>query len=538
MATFNYFKAKEQGFSDEEIIAHLAEKEEGFNYQKALDQGFSNMEIIGKLAYDIDPNATTSAKAAARGAERGHTSTDRGISQIEEQVAKKTEGVVPEFVKNIETLATLALPGGTKLVQKRSAEDRSEDIRREFEYELYKDQGYNKSAMGAYAAGTLTDPYNLIGGAPSSVAGFVKEGAIIGGITGFLDPTYTDEGQSVAGRAASAAWSAAGGAVISGALGKLLQKFGAIRPADEVAAEVEKTADTLDKQVADLVDNKQTDLDITPSAKVGDTTVSVEQVDNALNNLNIPSNVVVSNIDPYSSKLPAGLEKAAPRFGKQVVGFESDLDRALYIVGNDRELSPADQKYMDWIKSVTGISDESTIRQLGKDVKRHVKNSPDKGTVAPSKLEGITPVTKAVDSVGNESAPVPVVPLSKSPNIPAALDVDSAAWKTLDSPSRIVYNMGRQLLEAEATGTKPKFSLADPNVKIAIAEIKKSLPNLPADEMGKLIKAYVRTIEDLSTVKGKDWSPAKFDTFLREGGISKGDEIELTKAGFFDGCQL
>jgi hypothetical protein len=193
---------------------------------------------------------------------------------------------------------------------------------------------------------------------------------------------------------------------------------------------------------------------------------------------------------------------------------------------------------MDWIKTVTGISDESTIRQLGKDVKKHVKATPDKGFIPASKLEGINPITKAVDNFGNESAAVPVVPLAKSPNIPKALEVDSAAWKTLDSPSRIVYNMGRQLLEAEATGTKPKISLADPNVKLVIEEIKKAVPDLPADEMGKIIKAYTRTIEDLSSVRGKEWSPSKFDTFLREGGISKGDEIALTKAGFFDGCQL
>ena len=127
MATFNYFKAKEQGFSDEEIVAHLAEKEEGFNYDKALEQGFSNREIIGKLAYSIDPNASTSGKALARGAERGNTSTDRGISKVEEQVEKSTEGMVPEFVKNINTLATLALPGGRTLLKKRTEEDKAED---------------------------------------------------------------------------------------------------------------------------------------------------------------------------------------------------------------------------------------------------------------------------------------------------------------------------------------------------------------------------------------------------------------------------
>ena len=537
MATFNYFKAKEQGFSDEEIIAHLAEKEEGFNYQKAIEQGFSDREIIGKLAYGIDPNATTSAKAAARGAERGNTSTDRGISNVEEQVDKATEGMVPEFVKNINTLATLALPGGTKLVKKRSAEDRAEDIKREYEYELYKDQGYSKSAMGGYAAGTITDPYNLIGGAPSTVKGFIKEGLVIGGITGFLDPTYTDEGNSIEGRATNAAWSAAGGAVIAGGLGKLLQKFGSIKPADAVAKEAEDIANTVEKTVAKEVDDQLTDLDITPST-AAPKTVPVDQVDSALNGVPTTPNVVVANIDPYAAKLPVGLEKAAPRYGRDVVRFDSDLDRALYIVGNDKELSAGDQRYMDWIKATTGISDEATIRQLGKEVKKHVKATPDKGFIPASKLEGINPITKAVDNLGNESAAVPVVPLAKSTNIPAALNVDSAAWKTLDSPSRIVYNMGRQLLEAEATGVKPKISLADPNVKLVIEEIKKSVPDLPANEMGKIIKAYARTIEDLSAVKGNEWAPSKFDTFLREGGISKGDEIALTKAGFFDGCQL
>jgi hypothetical protein len=538
MATFNYFKAKEQGFSDEEIVAHLAEKEKGFNYQKALEQGFSEREIIGKLAYGIDPNATTSAKAAARGAERGHTSTDRGISQIEEQVEKKTEGIVPEYLKNLSTIATLALPGGSKLIEKRSAEDKAEDLRREYEYELYKDQGYSKSAMGGYAAGTISDPYNLIGGVAKSVGGFVKEGLVIGGVTGFLDPTYTDEGNSVAGRTTNAAWTAAGGAVIGGALGKLLQKFGAVRSVDDVSEEVTNVANTVEKKVAEEVDQKLTDLDITaPKVDAADT-VPLDQVDNAMAGVPTNPNVAVANFDPYSSKLPVGLEKAAPRYGRDVVRFDSDLDRALYIVGNDKELSAGDQRYMDWIKTVTGISDESTIRQLGKDVKKHVKATPDKGFIPASKLAGINPITKAVDNFGNESAAVPVVPLAKSPNIPKALEVDSAAWKTLDSPSRIVYNMGRQLLEAEATGTKPKISLADPNVKLVIEEIKKAVPDLPADQMGKIIKAYARTIEDLSVVRGKEWSPSKFDTFLREGGISKGDEIALTKAGFFDGCQL
>jgi hypothetical protein len=46
MATFNYFKAKEQGFSDEEIVAHLAEKEKGLTIRRLLNRAFLKERLL------------------------------------------------------------------------------------------------------------------------------------------------------------------------------------------------------------------------------------------------------------------------------------------------------------------------------------------------------------------------------------------------------------------------------------------------------------------------------------------------------------
>ena len=49
-------------------------------------------------------------------------------------------------------------------------------------------------------------------------------------------------------------------------------------------------------------------------------------------------------------KLPKGLAKAAPKYSEATLQFESDIDRAAYIIGNRKgKLSGSDQKYVDWL---------------------------------------------------------------------------------------------------------------------------------------------------------------------------------------------
>ena len=531
MAIFNYFKAKEQGFTDAEIISKLAEDQAGFSYDKARQQGFSDMEIIGKLAYDIDPNSTNTLNAVGRGIERGITSTGRGLDNVRDSIRQTAEEYFPTITKNVtealEAAPEYALLGGSR------KEEKAKDIKDEFQYELMKSQGFNTAAMGGYALGTLTDPYNFIGGAPKTVAGFAKEGAIIGGITGFLDPQYTDEGNSLSSRYSSAMWSAGGGAALGTGIGKLLQKFGAIKSVDDVANDVTNIDDALKNTYKDVAN--QPESIVTPKTSPDSSSV-VQDLDTAINKLN---NGEVITIDPYNALLPDSLNKASPRFGADQLAFNSDLDRALYIVGNKTNLSAADQKYMDWIKSVTGISDENLIRSAGIQIKNNVKNTEGIDglrSIAPSNLDTFVPITRAADST--ISPTIPVAPFQQSLDINPPLNVASKAWQSLDNSSKIVYNIGRQLLEAQASNRPPKYNPKDPNILLAGKEIKTVFPDANDIEMGKILRAYAKTMEDLATVKGAEWTPPKFGTFMREGGIGRGDEIALAKAGFFDGCEF
>ena len=55
--------------------------------------------------------------------------------------------------------------------------------------------------------------------------------------------------------------------------------------------------------------------------------------------------------------LPKELSKSAPRFGKSKIGFESDVDRALYVVREESAgTSAAHDKFMDFLENKVGLS--------------------------------------------------------------------------------------------------------------------------------------------------------------------------------------
>lgn len=68
-------------------------------------------------------------------------------------------------------------------------------------------------------------------------------------------------------------------------------------------------------------------------------------------------------------KLPKDLAGAKPRFGTQTLTFNSDLDRALYIVGKRGTLSARDGEYLNWLRE-QGIQD---IPSAAKKVRDAVK---------------------------------------------------------------------------------------------------------------------------------------------------------------------
>jgi hypothetical protein len=73
-------------------------------------------------------------------------------------------------------------------------------------------------------------------------------------------------------------------------------------------------------------------------------------------------------------KLPPSISRAQPRYGLDKVGFESDLDKALYIVANPATRSRAHSMYVDWLKNDVGLNSKE-IMDMAARVKAAVKDA-------------------------------------------------------------------------------------------------------------------------------------------------------------------
>jgi hypothetical protein len=73
---------------------------------------------------------------------------------------------------------------------------------------------------------------------------------------------------------------------------------------------------------------------------------------------------------PFSDKLPRELAGAKPRYKNAVVRFESDVDKALFIV-SQKKPSKADAKYKEWLRS-QGM-DDSTIARRASELRDRIK---------------------------------------------------------------------------------------------------------------------------------------------------------------------
>jgi len=69
--------------------------------------------------------------------------------------------------------------------------------------------------------------------------------------------------------------------------------------------------------------------------------------------------------------LPSTLNKAAPRYRSASLKFESDIDRAAYIVRNRDKRSQGDQKYVEWLEA-NGVSEAEAV-QLGNKIANNLK---------------------------------------------------------------------------------------------------------------------------------------------------------------------
>lgn len=92
--------------------------------------------------------------------------------------------------------------------------------------------------------------------------------------------------------------------------------------------------------------------------------------------------VQVYNEEP---KLPRNLAGTKPRYKGETPQFESDIDKALYIVGNEVKKSTSDAKYREFLAK-HGY-DDAAIAAGSKQIRRHVKNVAESAEPGTLKIE-------------------------------------------------------------------------------------------------------------------------------------------------------
>ena len=152
-------------------------------------------------------------------------------------------------------------------------------------------------------------------------------------------------------------------------------------------------------------------------------------------------------------KLPRELAGAKPRYnmGQRVYipQFESDLDRALFIVSQTKK-SAKDESYMEWLRGqLPNLSDEE-LRSAGKDVRAHIK------------------VTVSGKPDGNVIIPTSRIVREASPD-------PTDAGRTILTTTEEIADVERPMPKSRVTGETATRSR---EVLLAIDQAKKDLANI------------------------------------------------------------
>lgn len=448
------------------------------------------MRIVGEYAGVDTTKPISDWRAFTRGLERGLTGTARGFAQVD-GYKESTEPVAPVDPM---TDAAMITPSGV------SAETQKQtDIRKEFEYELAKIQGSKTASYGGYIAGTLLDPVNLMGGGANTIRGLAAEGVVIGGAQGFFDPIYGSE-DTLGARAFGGAVGATAGGLIGAGFGKLFN----------VDARAKTEADSGFPMDTSKV-GQEVDLNAAPQTDVRDTLTS-------LNTPNIVQNAVPGVPNQVElPKLPQYLGGAKPSFFTSGIEFETDLDKALYIIANPKSKSKNHDSYVDFVKQSLNIDDATAFR-LAQQVRQEVVG---KGKEV-QKVAGLS---------GQQAQTIPFS-MSKSLD-----NLINPVNKNLDDFSKMVYNYGQTVQEING---KPKLT-SSMNQDYSFKKIQEAYSaqgiKVSPEDVVYQVKGYQKMIDELKSIEGRNFKPKSFEEYAK-GGMGHDEFVTLLKNGAFDGCTI
>jgi hypothetical protein len=446
------------------------------------------MRIVGDYAGVDTTKPISDWRAFTRGVERNISGTARGFAQVD-GYKESTEPVAPVDPM---TDAAMITPSGVS-----AATQKQTDLRREFEAELAKIQGKKAAYYSGAVVGTLLDPVNLMGGGANTIRGLATEGVILGGAQGFFDPIYGTE-DTFGARAFSAAVGATAGGLLGAGFGKLFDV--------DVRAKTEADTGFPTSKVGQDVD-----FNVAPQTDVRDTLTS-------LNTPNIVQNAVPGVKNQIElPKLPQYLGGAKPSFFKSGVEFETDLDKALYIIANPKSKSKNHDAYVDFVKQSLNVDDATAFR-LAQQVRQEVIN---KGKEV-QKLAGLS---------GQQAQ---TIPFSMSKSLDTLINPVN---KNLDDFSKMVYNYGQTVQEING---KPKLT-SSMNQDYSFKKIQEAYASqgvkVSPEDVVYQVKGYQKMIDELKSIEGRNFKPKSFEEYAK-GGMGHDEFVTLLKNGAFDGCTI
>jgi len=519
---YNIRKSLEAGYSYSEIAEGLA-KVRNVDLAKSRAAGYDDRTIAATLALG---RPITASESFFKNLEQGLISDYAGLAQLAKPVseglkkigidtsATEQTGIEPEGYSD-----PTSWMAGTPVSPEAEARTQKNALRNELEARILADEKTG-AAIAGRITGALTSPINLLPvGRVATTAEKVRGFGVAGALGGALDPVYEELGDTaITTRAENIALGAALGGVLGGVIGGGKAVIGRIfsKKGNELADVTDEVAqgtadltkphfkykgvDEEGKPLFEQVGTKATTP--TPTRTADDDLI--EETQNVFDVTQLP-------------KLPQYLSGSSPSFGKSSLSFETDLDKALYIVGRSDSKSTRHEDFVQYLQQSLGVPRDEVLR-----IAREARDE----------MVGSMKVSQRELGIRNLPQDSLKVSLSKTlDNILNPVD------KNLDNFSKSVYNYGKTLPVNEAGKfvISPSI-LKSENFQKLSSSVRQYVPNASDADSLVMIKGYQDMMDKLKEIDGRNFKARSFEDMLKNKDMNEDLRIKLYNSGEFDGC--
>lgn len=519
---FNLPKALSDGYTYTDVAEALA-KQKNFNLAKAREDGYDDRTIAATLALG---RPITASESFFKNLEQGLISDYAGLAQIAKPVseglkkigidtsATEQTGIEPEGYSD-----PTSWMAGTPVSPEAEARTQKNVLRNELEARILADEKTG-AAIAGRITGALTSPVNLLPvGRVATTAEKVRGFGVAGALGGALDPVYEELGDTaITTRAENIALGAALGGVLGGVIGGGKAVIGRIfsKKGNELADVTDEVAqgtadltkphykykgvDEEGKPLFEQVGTKATTP--TPTRTADDDLI--EETQNVFDVTQLP-------------KLPQYLSGSSPSFGKSSLSFETDLDKALYIVGRSDSKSTRHEDFVQYLQQSLGVPRDEVLR-----IAREARDE----------MVGSMKVSQRELGIRNLPQDSLKVSLSKTLD-----NILNPVYKNLDNFSKSVYNYGKTLPVNEAGKfvISPSI-LKSENFQKLSSSVRQYVPNASDSDSLVMIKGYQDMMDKLKEIDGRNFKARSFEDMLKNKDMNEDLRIKLYNSGEFDGC--